>query len=1850
MSTVDNKVVQMTFDNKKFEANAKTTMNTIKELNKSLDFSNTTKDLKKFQNEIDKFNVNALNTAAEKIANSFTLTGRAINKALSDIAAKAVQTGEQVVKALTISPVMDGFREYENKIQSIQVIAANTGVLMRNLDEQTSDSVWKTYNWSKDEIKQATKIIEEGKYGNGQERIDSLTESGYTYNRVQAKVNDLLYQFSNEGEDASLTIEDIEAGLDNLNEYADDTIYNFAQMTSAIGQFTTAGVDFNTSVASVKGIANLAALVGAPASDASRAMFQLSQGLATGYISLQDWLSIEHTAGMSGKIFQDTIMQTARKHGVAIDEMIEEDGKFRLTLQRGWLTSDILNESLAKISGDYDSDYWQMLGYTEDEINEIIKLGEVAKDAATKVRTWTQLWDSLKEAAGSGWAKSWEIIIGDFYEAPILLTRINDAVSGVLDNMSDFRNRALEMWKSLHGRDALIEGLANTFKAIGNVIHYVTDAFQMVFDVRPSMLGIYLSDISKSFYKFSTKLVTFTEKMQWLTNVFAAFFYIAKVGLKIIGGALKLIFAFLNALFSGIGGIIPALETLSEWLLAGASAILEFTQSEKIFVKMKAGVVKAAEGIKWIFEKLGEVLGFVVIKIGEGIGKLSNMSFKEALVEIGTFFATIPILAIEFLRDLSLDKALEAIISFPVKVIKGIKDKSKDMYAAIKEALGSKKNDKDNQEKLEEKTDDMDKTNTLLETIVGKLSEFWYKIKQAFSQGNVLYNFLMSLTTLSTVSMFHSIKNFFDSFDLSAISDVIKATAKVVKNTAYTMKAFGDVLKAYSLDIKAGALIKVALAVILLTVAITALTKIPTEKIVYGAGVIAALLGVIMLVTTFAADFGRFMAFSLGMVALAAALNLLLIPILIFSFIPVDKLYQGITIFVTIMAVLVIFTKILAKSVGVLNYSNTVFGETMHKKSALLEMAAGLLAIALAINMLVVPLLIFSFMPYEKMQQGVNTLITILAILVAVMGIIHFMCKKPISNKNVIVLGFTASLLAFVSQILIPEILIFSFMNKEKLDKGMQTVGKIFTLIALIMAGVVTAMKLMKGISYKQIGALAIVIFTAGHMVGQIADALMLVALIPDDKLSQAWLTILEVVGICAAFVAIIAFIEKYVGTSAGPGFKLAGTLIAIALGLYALMGVITVFALMEPSRLWSGVAAIMAICSGLTLVLIALGYMYRYQAKFATARGGSSAANPFDWKKMAVLATVILSCATSYWILSQSMFKLCDAFIMLTESSHPVLALIGVLSATILPIAGIILGLLLIPKALDKIKAKKLREITYVFLGFTAVLLGLAVAVAVLAASAQGLNQLNVGAIVTIISSLLILMAALTVMVGFVSKSGAGAAKGLWALAGVLGTFALIAVGVGLLAFAISSLIKALIMLDQADLSHISEKMTMFLEAVSYNCGLIKQIINELFEIIYNMIARFMTRGIEFTCTLIIAAAKPICDAILEAIRVLNTVAKDLANEVVILLINILEGVDEHIEELIAAILVLIIDTLYALADTIRANKHAIWDSIWQVIEAIGEVVWDALLSIAEWIMEGLSSIFGGIFDDILDSIKVFRGKATKAVYGSAEEYYVALYGGKIKDIDKNDEVWKQVEKDFNALADENGQIVEETKTKKAIKTHAKAVNPYAQGNDTGKNFTNGLSDGVSGATDVVKNLTSKLKSNFDEGKEGMFNVKGIGAKLKDALGIELDFGLSDITSKFTSGFDLSSMTEGLGFNVSNMGANFGDISQVMTADSFNLNTDQLNLGAEDVNMSTDLNDSSVYTRNLSSNINANTNDGTTKITDSIASLGNKISDLVEPMKQLKVYLDTGVLVGEIAEPMDEALGSRAASRSRGV
>lgn len=380
-TTIDNRVVEMQFDNKNFESNVKTTLGTLDKLKQSLNLSGASKGLENVSAAAKKCDLAPMGSAVETVRYKFSALEVMAVTALANITNSAVNAGKRIASALTIAPIKSGLQEYETQINAVQTILANT----------------------------------------------------------QSK---------------GTTIDQVNAALDELNHYADKTIYNFTEMTRNIGTFTAAGVGLEDSVASIKGIANLAAVSGSNSQKASMAMYQLSQALAAGRVSLMDWNSVVN-AGMGGEVFQNALIRTSELLKTGAKDAIEAEGSFRESLTKHqWLTTEVLTETLKQISGAYSEADLIAQGYTEEQAKDIVQLAKTAESAATDVKTFTQLMDTTKEALQSGWTQTWETIIGDFEEAKEVFSQLSAFFGNIIEDSAEFRNNFLSGalssgWKQL---------------------------------------------------------------------------------------------------------------------------------------------------------------------------------------------------------------------------------------------------------------------------------------------------------------------------------------------------------------------------------------------------------------------------------------------------------------------------------------------------------------------------------------------------------------------------------------------------------------------------------------------------------------------------------------------------------------------------------------------------------------------------------------------------------------------------------------------------------------------------------------------------------------------------------------------------------------------------------------------------------------------------------------------------------------------------------------------------------------------------------------------------------------------------------------------------------------------------------------------------------------------------------------------------------------------------------------------------------------------------------------------------------------------------------------------------------
>lgn len=475
--SIDERVVEMQFDNAKFEKNVKTSMKTLEKLKEALSFKRADKNLDKLNKSLKNVDLSAIESGVDKISKSFTMMGRIGIHTMDRLASYAVQAGIRMGHSLTIDPVKSGYSEYELKIEAIKTIMNATGESEENVIKK----------------------------------------------------------------------------LDELNEYSDRTIYSFSDMTQNIGKFVNNSIPLDDAVEAMKGISNAAALSGQGARQASSVMYNIAQSLSS-FLNTRDWYSVE-TANMATTKLKETFIETAVELGTlqktadglykTLDGKHEVSAKnFRETLEYRWGTPKVIIETLKKFA------------------DEDTELGRAAYAAATQVTTTTKLFDTIKESIQSGWAQSWELVIGTLNEATSTLTGFNAGISKLIESSTKARNTSIKLWKDLGGRTSLI----NTFQ---NLFHIVTalnkEIISGIFSAGPSMGG-------EKLYKMTRVVEEITEKIKkflWSTNEFDGEWPILAgirrgvSGIRAVFGIVSdAVWSFRDALQKGSTQSVPVLHIL----------------------------------------------------------------------------------------------------------------------------------------------------------------------------------------------------------------------------------------------------------------------------------------------------------------------------------------------------------------------------------------------------------------------------------------------------------------------------------------------------------------------------------------------------------------------------------------------------------------------------------------------------------------------------------------------------------------------------------------------------------------------------------------------------------------------------------------------------------------------------------------------------------------------------------------------------------------------------------------------------------------------------------------------------------------------------------------------------------------------------------------------------------------------------------------------------------------------------------------------------------------------------------------------------------------------------------------
>ena len=617
MSYVDEKIAKITLDNKAFTKNAEDTIKSLERLKQAFNEAGDVKAAKQVQKEMDSLSQSVgksvqktesmLSTLAgvfKKSTSNLDMSGasKSVDKMNTDIANRMTKTSDILSRLKGIFQKADTTDGFSNSISAIDKLNAKISTV-------DPSPIGKAFQSVAVQVQNSISIMDIalGNFiANAMTKMVAFTKQ-FTAGPIEGyaeyvnKMTSIQTIKSNTeaafGGDTNRQMVQINRTLSDLNEYADQTIYSFEDMTRNIGTFTAAGVGLEDSATAIKGISNLAAASGSTSMQASTAMYQLSQALASGRVTLMDWNSVVN-AGMGGELFKNALYDTADAMGIARDET----KSFRDSVQDGWITSEVLLETLKKFATD-----------------------ESMVEAATKVKTFNQLIDTTKEAIGSGWSETWEHVFGGLEEGKGLWSDVAKSIGEYLDDsqgtffdttlqmerdLGNFRNAMLKTWKDNGGQKAFFEGIKSSVQGLLSVMDNYRQGWRDIMGDYKTQAAA-LVDVTNKFRDMSNAFRDNVKLQESAKNFGSIFAGLAK-------GAGSLGQAFMNAFSMAQNGGKSLTETLlllSNGLLKIGQNVVEsggFSKLVSIFTDIGSAAGHAFGFINNAFQNL--ISGFTSVK------------------------------------------------------------------------------------------------------------------------------------------------------------------------------------------------------------------------------------------------------------------------------------------------------------------------------------------------------------------------------------------------------------------------------------------------------------------------------------------------------------------------------------------------------------------------------------------------------------------------------------------------------------------------------------------------------------------------------------------------------------------------------------------------------------------------------------------------------------------------------------------------------------------------------------------------------------------------------------------------------------------------------------------------------------------------------------------------------------------------------------------------------------------------------------------------------------------------------------------------------------------------------------
>lgn len=615
-TTVDKKILQMEFDNSKFDKNVEHSKKTFEDFKDTLDFDETSSGLTKFFEETGVLAFNKLSDNVQALTDKLTGLGDVGEYVISRIRSSmegAARYIESFAKSLSIDQIDVGQSKYDALNKAVMTITADGKVA-----EEEAYSVFERLMTYTNETSYS--------FSDMVHQISAFNATGQDLHASEMAMEGIANAAAKAGQGtqqatAAMQVFAKAMGSGFLNKNQWDSLNLTAHMITR--EFRQVLVDTAAEVGTLQKVGDTYRVGEAYRSDAAR---NAKDELA----AAQQKAAQKNTQANIDRVekLQKKVAQYDQQMTVAVDNLEN-------SLHNKWLTNEVLMKALQKY-------YFE--GIDDPNADWDTFAGQAAK-AAQRALSLADAINAMKEAVSAGWMTSFRLFWGDLAESMQFFTNVANRAIEILDRISEWRNGVLEVWANEGGRVSFAklifgdygsdieEGVVGLLDLLEDAGDFIATAFFDFFKIFvPAEMREYWDDDGFKEAWFGGQLYNFTNSISQFFTGIRHFFDEeleingqTKTRLEVVHEIVQGVIGALNLGYQAMTAFMGFLGEIAFQLTPSLDAILAFFSQLGISIYGSAEAASDGQTLPKFFHELAEEFRPLTEGINNFVFAISNL-------------------------------------------------------------------------------------------------------------------------------------------------------------------------------------------------------------------------------------------------------------------------------------------------------------------------------------------------------------------------------------------------------------------------------------------------------------------------------------------------------------------------------------------------------------------------------------------------------------------------------------------------------------------------------------------------------------------------------------------------------------------------------------------------------------------------------------------------------------------------------------------------------------------------------------------------------------------------------------------------------------------------------------------------------------------------------------------------------------------------------------------------------------------------------------------------------------------------------------------------------------------------